>query len=87
MVEHVRPHHLLQQQVELAEVTEHDVAAKVPGEAGGVAHRARQAAGVVGCLQQQPVAMPQPLQLARTGQAAGTGADDDDPVCEAQRSS
>jgi hypothetical protein len=70
-------HHLGQQRVELAEVAEHHVATEVPGEAGAIDHRPGKAAGIVLALQDQPVGVPQPVELTRARQAARPGADDD----------
>jgi hypothetical protein len=79
VAENLIPHRLGQQRVELAKVAEHDVAAEIPGESSRVNHRAGQASGMVGSLQQEPIPASQSLELSRAGQPAGAGTDDHDP--------
>ncbi len=76
MVQDVVAHRLGEQRVELAEVAEHDMAAEVPREPGRVDDRGGQAAGALRALEDHPVAMAEPLELARAGQPARAGADD-----------
>ena len=73
---HVVAHDLLEQEVELSEVAEHDVPAEIPGEAGRVDLGRGEAAGVIRALVDRPLAEAEEVELSCAREPARTGSDD-----------